>query len=213
VVVPDWDTTTAELRLWTRDGATWTPAGPAWRGVVGRTGAAWGVGLHGRGVPARRSGPIKHEGDGKSPAGVFALAGTYGYAATPPTGAAMSYTHVDPSWKCVDDPASAYYNQILDQRTAKPDWTSAEEMKRSDELYTWVVNVAHNAPRTPGDGSCIFLHVWSGPESSTAGCTAMEEPRLAQLIAALDPAALPALVLLPRAEYAALATAWSLPPP
>ena len=211
VIVGGWDATAAELRVWTRDGATWKPAGPAWPGVVGRTGAAWGVGLHGRGAPTGRSGPIKHEGDGKSPAGVFELMGSYGYAAKPPPGAGLPYTQVDPSWKCVDDPKSTHYNTILDQKTTKPDWTSAEEMRRPDELYTWVVDVAHNAERTPGAGSCIFLHVWSGPGSSTVGCTAMDEHKLADLLAMLVPAASPALVLLPRAEYDALATAWSLP--
>ena len=60
---------------------------------------------------------------------------------------------------------------------------SAEEMKRPDALYTWVVDVAHNPTRLPNGGSCIFLHVWSGADSTTVGCTAMAEPKLAQLIA------------------------------
>lgn len=211
MIVPSWDATAAELQLWTRDGAAWRPARSAWQGVIGRTGAAWGVGLHGRGTPTGRSGPIKREGDGASPAGVFAIAGTYGYADRPPTGAGLPYTQVDPSWKCVDDPRSRHYNRILDQRTTKQDWTSAEDMRRSDDLYTWVVDVAHNAPRSAGDGSCIFLHVWSGPGSSTVGCTAMPAPTLAELIAVLSPGDLPALVLLPRAEYDALRSAWDLP--
>ena len=84
-------------------------------------------------------------------------------------------------------------------------------MRRSDDAYTWVIEVAHNAARTPDDGSCIFLHVWSGPDSHTVGCTAMEEPRLARLIATLSPADHPAFVLLPRAEYTALASTWKLP--
>ena len=211
VITPTWDATTAELQLWTRDGTGWKPEGPVWQGVVGRTGAAWGVGLHGRGAPAGRSGPLKREGDGASPAGVFAIGTTYGYAAKPPDGAGLSYTQVDASWKCVDDPRSRHYNQILDQRTTEPDWTSAEDMRRSDPLYTWVVNVTHNAPRSAGDGSCIFLHVWSGPDSSTVGCTAMPAATLAELIARLSPAELPAIVLLPRAEYDALAEPWKLP--
>ncbi len=211
VITPAWNATSAELQLWSRDGAGWKPVRAAWQGVVGRTGAAWGVGLHGRGAPPGRSGPTKREGDGASPAGVFAVAGTYGYAAAPPEGAGLAYTQVDASWKCVDDPRSSHYNQILDQRTTKPDWTSAEDMRRSDPLYTWVVDVAHNASRGPGDGSCIFLHVWSGPGSSTVGCTAMPAATLAELIAALAPDERPAVVLLPRAEYDALAESWGLP--
>lgn len=210
-IVPDWDAPTAELRLWLRDGDRWRAAGPAWPAVIGRGGAAWGIGLHGDGAPANRTGPVKREGDGKSPAGVFALAGTYGYAARPPDGAGLPYTPVDATWKCVDDPASRHYNQIVNARTTAPDWASAEDMRRPDALYAWVVEVAHNATRAPGHGSCIFLHVWGGPDDTTSGCTAMDEPRLAALLAQLSPAASPAFVLLPRAEYDALAPAWNLP--
>ena len=211
-VIPDWDATTAELRLWTRDGdGPWQPAGAAWQGVIGRTGAAWGVGLHGSGAPSGRSGPRKHEGDGKSPAGVFALTASFGYAGSPPPRAGLPYTPVDARWKCVDDPASRHYNQILDERTVTKDWASAEDMRRTDDVYTWVVEVAHNAVRTGGDGSCIFLHVWSGPGSATVGCTAMPEDKLVALLAGLSADAAPMFVLLPRAEYDALAPTWRLP--
>jgi L,D-peptidoglycan transpeptidase YkuD (ErfK/YbiS/YcfS/YnhG family) len=209
-IVADWDSTDAELRLWTREaGGAWKPTGAPWQGVIGHAGAAWGEGLHGLGAPRGRTGPRKHEGDGKSPAGVFALRATFGYAAAPPRGAALPYTAVDARWKCVDDAASAHYNEIVDARTLAPDWRSAEDMRRTDDAYRWVVEVAHNPARTAGDGSCIFLHVWHGPGSSTVGCTAMPEDRLAALMAALAPASV--FVLLPRAEYDALAPAWHLP--
>jgi D-alanyl-D-alanine dipeptidase len=207
----DWDATSAELRLWKRDGAGWKQVGPVWSGVVGRAGTGWGSGLHGRGAPAGREGPIKREGDGKSPAGVFDLTSAFGYAKSAPPGTTLGYQQVDTNWKCVDDPASRDYNRVLDARTTTVDWNSAEEMRRDDDAYAWVVEIAHNASRTPKDGSCIFLHVWSGPKSATVGCTAMEEPQLASLIAKLVPADRPAFVLLPRAEYDALADAWNLP--
>jgi len=210
-ITADWTATNAELRLWKRDGAGWTQVGEAWRGVVGASGTGWGSGLHGSGAPANREGPTKREGDGKSPAGVFDLTSSFGYASAAPRGTKLGYQQVDANWKCVDDPASRDYNKIVDARTTTVDWKSAEEMRRADDAYTWVVEVAHNASRTPNDGSCIFLHVWSGPDSHTVGCTAMEEPRLAALIATLSPADHPAFVLLPRAEYDALAPAWNLP--
>jgi D-alanyl-D-alanine dipeptidase len=210
-ITADWDAVGAELRLWTRDGAGWKQIGDAWRGVVGRSGTSWGSGLHGRGAPAGRAGPIKREGDGKSPAGVFDLTSAFGYAKTAPSGSTIGYQQVDTNWKCVDDPRSREYNRVLDARSTTVDWKSAEEMRRGDDAYEWVVEVAHNASRTPMDGSCIFLHVWSGPDSSTVGCTAMEEAVLASLIAKLSPADRPAFVLLPRAEYDALAETWNLP--
>ena len=210
-IVPDWTSTTAELRLWKRDGNTWRAVGEPWQAVVGKSGSAWGSGVHGAGIPAGRTGPVKREGDGKSPAGVFSLRAAFGYADKPPPGTLLHYTPLDEGWRCVDDPRSAHYAEIVDQRTVSVDWKSAEEMRRKDELYTWVVDVGHNPARRAGDGSCIFLHVWHGAQSSTVGCTAMAEPQLTKLIASLDPKAAPVYVLLPRAEYDALASAWGLP--
>lgn len=208
-VVETWDATEATLRRYRREAGAWRAVGDAWPGVVGRTGVAWGAGLHGTGAPAGRDGPVKREGDGKSPAGAFAVRGVYGYATEAPAGARLAYTPVDAAWKCVDDPASRHYDQILDARAVTVDWKSAEEMRRADPLYAWVVDLAHNPARTPGGGSCIFFHVWSGPGSTTSGCTAMDEPVLRELVATLDPASV--YVLLPRAEYDALAAVWGLP--
>jgi len=209
-IVDSWDATAATLRRYRRGGTTWQLVGEPWPGVVGQTGTAWGAGLHGPGKPAGREGPVKREGDGKSPAGVFALRGSYGYAKSAPAGTKLAYTSVSEPWKCVDDPASTHYDTILDRRTVKQDWKSAEDMRRSDELYTWTIDVAHNPKHLPGGGSCIFLHVWRGTKSATVGCTAMAEAKLAALLADLDREA--AYVLLPRSEYDALATAWALPP-
>ena len=216
-VVDSWDATTATLRFYTRDpragsALRWQLVGDPWPGVIGATGAAWGDGLHGNGPPAGRSGPRKHEGDRKSPAGAFAFRAAYGYATTPPAGTALPYTAVDDRWVCVDDPASAAYASIVSREAHKPDWKSAEQMRRPDELYAWVVDIAHNPNHVAGGGSCIFLHVWNGADSTTVGCTAMAEPVLAHLLARLDAHAAPVFVLLPRGEYAALAEPWGLPP-
>lgn len=210
-VIADWDATDATVTRWRRAGAGWTQVGAAWPAVIGASGAAWGRGLHGDGSPAGRGGPVKREGDGRSPAGMFAIGPVFGYDAAPPAGARVAYTAVTPRWRCVDDPASVHYNRVLDEATVARDWASAEDMRRDDELYRWVVEVRHNAAAAPGGGSCIFFHVWSGPGSATAGCTAMERPALEALIAGLDPAARPLYVLLPAAEADALRAAWGLP--
>jgi D-alanyl-D-alanine dipeptidase len=209
-IIADWSSTAVTLRRWRWRGGAWTADGDAWQGVIGQTGAAWGSGLHGDGAPGGHDGPCKHEGDGKSPAGAFEVRGVYGYAAAPPPATVLPYTQVTADWQCVDDPASHHYTQIVDRsRTLPIDWTSAEEMRRRDELYTWVIDIAHNRSAAPGAGSCIFFHVWRGPASSTAGCTAMPEPTLARLIGGLDATAV--YVLLPRAEYDAFAAPWGLP--
>jgi L,D-peptidoglycan transpeptidase YkuD (ErfK/YbiS/YcfS/YnhG family) len=212
-ITADWDATDATLRLWERDEArgAWRAVGEAWPAVVGRSGLAWGRGAHGDGPPAGQPGPRKHEGDGTSPAGLFAIGPSFGYADAPPAGARLPYTTATASWRCVDDPASRFYNRLLDERTVTIDWSSREELRRDDDAYRWIIEVRHNADGSPGAGSCIVLHVWSGAGSSTAGCTAMEAPRLEALLTRLDPAAAPMFVLLPRDVYAALAIAWQLP--
>jgi L,D-peptidoglycan transpeptidase YkuD (ErfK/YbiS/YcfS/YnhG family) len=211
-VVDDWDATTATMRLYYRNKeGGWSSEGDPWPAVIGANGSGWGAGLHGVGAPAGRTGPVKHEGDKKNPAGAFVLRGGFGYAQkAPPT--RLAYQSMSDAWKCVDDPSSQKYNTLLDESTVTKDWSSAEEMHRKDVLYTWGIEVAHNAQRTPGNGSCIFLHVWSGPGTHTVGCTAMPEDKLLALFASLDPANQPVFVLLPRAEYAALGEAWDLPP-
>ena len=83
---------------------------------------------------------------------------------------------------------------------------------REVEGYRWGLVVEHNsAPPAAGRGSCIFLHVWAGPDVGTAGCTALERPNLEALLRWLAPRRRPLLVQLPEAEYARLSRAWRLP--
>jgi L,D-peptidoglycan transpeptidase YkuD (ErfK/YbiS/YcfS/YnhG family) len=208
-VVDGWDTTGATLQRYERADAAWRAVGEPVHAVIGRAGAAWGRGLHGDGAPPGRSGPLKQEGDGRSPAGAFEVVRAFGYANAPVDGAALPYHALDAEWRCVDDPASAHYNEVLDAEDVPVDWGSAEIMRRDDELYTWVIELAHNAEAKPGAGSCIFFHVWGGEGSTTAGCTAMPQRDLEALLAWVRPGA--AYVLLPRAERDALAATWGLP--
>jgi len=84
-------------------------------------------------------------------------------------------------------------------------------MLRADNLYKWGVVVAHNSRATPGAGSCIFLHIWKDSRSATAGCTAMPEPDLVNLLRWLNPAARPVLVQMPQQEYEAARAKFRLP--
>lgn len=208
----DWDSTGAVLQRYERTSpsAPWRMVGPPVAAMVGRTGLAWGRGL----AVVMGEGPRKREGDGKAPAGIFALGPAFGYA--PADSAAwirLPYVHSRASVKCVDDPASARYNRLVDQDSiATPDWHSHEEMRLASGVYRLGVWVSHNdAPPVPGGGSCIFLHVWQGPGIATVGCTAMDAADLEALLRWLDPRARPVLVQAPRAAYPQLAAALSLP--
>ena len=216
-ITDDWQATQATLQLWQRDDqGHWQTDGASWPGVIGKTGTAWGIGLHGNGVPAlppgvAATGTVKAEGDQRSPAGAFELGNAYGYAEGEQ--AKLRYAAVGPSWRCVDDSASVHYNQVLDTQGINVDWRSAEIMRRNDALYTLVIETKHNAVAQAGAGSCIFLHVWRDTQSPTVGCTAMPQDRLRWLLGKLDPAKRPAFVLLPRSVYAELAATWDLPNP
>jgi L,D-peptidoglycan transpeptidase YkuD (ErfK/YbiS/YcfS/YnhG family) len=208
VTTPGWQATEGTLTRWEREpGGAWRRAGEPIAVVVGRGGLGWGRGLHGAGAPAGREGPAKVEGDGRAPAGTFRLGAAYGYD----DGDWPRYTRLGPSWVCVDDPASSRYNQVFDAAAATVDWKSAETMRRADELYRLLVVVEHNSEARPSGGSCIFLHVWSGPGSTTVGCTAMPLTSLDALARWLGPTAV--YVALPEHELAALGRAWGLPEP
>ena len=183
-----------------RDG-TWRRAGPPVPVVVGKAGV----------------GP-KREGDGRAPRGIFSLGPAFGYAPDAPPAVEWPYRALSPGTVCVDDPASTHYNRIVeDGAVDSVDWSSAEAMRRDrvhgDDLYELGVEVAYNPEGRAGAGSCIFLHVWRGPESPTAGCTAMPEERLMAILARLDRGDRPVLVQGSRAWLEGLRSAGLLPYP
>jgi L,D-peptidoglycan transpeptidase YkuD (ErfK/YbiS/YcfS/YnhG family) len=211
----DWSGACARLQRFARSGSAddWQPVGQPVAVVLGRAGLAWGRGLHSQ---IGGAGPVKREGDGCAPAGIFAIATLFGYAAPESAfGRALKlpYRQATADLKAVDDPASAYYNRIVDQTSvAVPDWTSFEDMLRSDQRYAVGAVVGHNsAPAVPGAGSCIFLHVWEREGMPTAGCTAMSQIDMTAIAGWLDGAAVPLLVQLPQAEYERWREAWGLP--
>jgi D-alanyl-D-alanine dipeptidase len=205
-----WEATRALVQAYEResDRGPWTRVGPPLDASLGRAGLGWGRGLH---APVARA-PLKREGDGRSPAGVFDLRLATGYEASAPAGVRLPYRQATSTLRCVDDPRSRFYNQLVDESAAARDWASAEDMRRKDALYRWVVWVGHNdAPVEPGGGSCIFLHLRTAPRSVTAGCTAFEKEPLERLLRWLDPSARPVLVQLPESEGRTLADTWKLP--
>ena len=212
VISNDWTSPSAQLWRYARP----KPHAP-WRAVstphpvsLGRAGMGWGRGLHGNTAPPGLSGPVKAEGDKRAPAGAFRPIKLYGYAASPPAGSRLDYQSTSRAWRCVDDPKSSHYGQIINTSQIHASFRSAEHMRRTDLLYEVVVHLDHNiSPALAGSGSCIFAHVWRGPGHPTVGCTAMARSRLIDLAHWLGPDSV--WVSLPRPEYQALASAWGLP--
>jgi L,D-peptidoglycan transpeptidase YkuD (ErfK/YbiS/YcfS/YnhG family) len=158
-------------------------------------------------------GPQKREGDNRAPAGVFRLRQATGYAETPPQGSRIEYRRASPALRCVDDPASPFYNQLREAPTnGKAAWASDEAMFRTDGMYALAIVVDHNRdPVQPGAGSCIFIHPWVTPGVPSPGCTMLPHAPVERLLRWLDPAAHPLLVQLPRAAFRAVAESWALP--
>ncbi len=200
------DSTAARLSYFNKTANGWEPVSSGIDVMLGRTGLAWGRGLH-----EQQPGQQKQEGDGQSPAGIFRFGTTFGKLPPGEITWKSPYVQVTGSLECVDDSESEFYNQIVDNQKVEKDWNSSERMWEVGEQYDWGVYVEHNNPAQAQGGSCIFLHVWKGPGEATSGCTAMKEEDLLALLHWLDPAQNPLLVQATLAGYPVLREKYSLP--
>ena len=186
--------------------------------VVGKHGLGWGAGVATGDTGRGASDPVKKEGDGKSPAGVFQLGTAFGYAPEALSGSKLHYLELTPSIECVDDVNSKFYNRVVDRSKVAADWKSSEHMRETGEAYRLGIVVDHNgiagaSSEAPvrGGGSCIFLHIWQGAGHGTAGCTAMAPAEIEVLLRWLDPKRKPLLVQLTAEEFARVMKPWGLP--
>ncbi len=143
----------------------------------------------------------KGEGDGKSPSGVFPLGIAFGYDPSVETRMPYRQATDDDFW--VDDVISEDYNKWV---KGKPNAASWEKMKRDDDQYKYGVVIEYNMhPIVKGKGSAIFLHVWKGGES-TLGCVSMSEEMILKILAWLDPAKKPLIIMGTESELGALSS-------
>ncbi len=193
----------------------WTLSSETIPVVLGRKGLGWGKGLHNS--QNILNFPIKVEGDGRSPAGVFSLSSVFGYKpATEMSHLKMPYIHITEMVECIDDANSKYYNQIVSRdeilEEDSVDWQSSEKMRFADIYYELGVIVDHNSnPITSGAGSCIFLHNWIDENETMAGCTAMDSTNMREIVNWLDENNNPILVQLTKQLFNELQAQWKLP--
>jgi L,D-peptidoglycan transpeptidase YkuD (ErfK/YbiS/YcfS/YnhG family) len=195
VLSPNQPSSVAQMWLLEREGRRqpWqVVAGPI-QATLGHKGLAWGVGEHTAAAPVGF--PVKREGDKCSPAGVFSIPFAFGQAAAEDaTWMRLPYKPLTPSIVGVDDPGSAFYNQVVDNSVVERDWDSNEPMQRHGDLYRWGAFIGHNPNGVPGLGSCIFFHLWPGPGKATAGCTATSGADMERMLRWLDAEKNPRLV-------------------
>jgi L,D-peptidoglycan transpeptidase YkuD (ErfK/YbiS/YcfS/YnhG family) len=206
-----WDSSSATLQFYRKSSGEWKPDGQPWKSRLGKSGLIWGHGIH----PIPSGAVTKKEGDMRSPAGVFALGGVWGYASSIPKHPQLFYRQVTSRDLWVEDPASPQYNRnVILKHDPASAWEKKQQMKQNDPAHSLKLFIAHNAPpkAIPNAGSSIFFHIWrNGGSKPTAGCTTMEEAKLRTLISRIEPASRPLYVLLPKADYEKLRKPWGLP--
>ncbi|MDQ1682771.1 MAG: hypothetical protein QOH99_1312 [Frankiaceae bacterium] len=152
------------------------------------------IGRNGMSVASQR-----HEGDGTTPAGSFALTTSFGRLANP--GTVMPYTKVTSYDYWVGDSASPYYNQMRSTIRGGFSRAQSEHLSAFGPVYDHALVIDFNRPHAvPGRGSAIFLHITNG--HTTAGCVAVSRRAVTAFLRWLQPAKHPRIVMGPAAWLA-----------
>ncbi len=200
VISKDWDSTKANLIYYEKKKGKLLKMSDNIPVNLGSSGLGWGNGLINFNT---YSGPIKHEGDCRAPAGIFKLSYAFGYLPIDSLSwLKYPYKQVTTKIECVDDTNSIYYNTLVNADNINKTWISSEIMQREDVLYKFGILVDHNSnPKIPGCGSCIFIHIWEGFGKPTVGCTSLSEEQIVKLLNWLDAKKKPLLIQLPESEF------------
>lgn len=187
VLSPELNATAASMQRYEKHDK-WVKIGDTIPVVLGRSGLGY--------VAFKE--PLKNEGDGRSPSGVFPITATFGYEQN--TTFKLPYWYADENLYCVDDINDSRYNTILRiyDKNALP--ASYEVMRRNDDVYHYGAVIGYNPSAQSGRGSCIFIHLNRNDKRPTSGCTAMDEAPLLELLKWLDPAKKPQILQIIKSE-------------
>ena len=174
VIAASYGATQADLTAYQRAGGQWQRVFGPWIAWIGRDGMA---------PPG-----AKREGDGRTPSGTFGFGFFFGV--DPDPGVHFPFRRVYASDVWDDDPSSPLYNEWMDDRYADP---GADPEPMDVSAYDYGAVIGYNSARTPGLGSAIFLHVDTG--TPTAGCVALPEAELLEILRWLNPAASPRIAI------------------
>ncbi|MDD2780584.1 L,D-transpeptidase family protein [Sulfuricurvum sp.] len=187
VLSPELNATSASLQRYEKQ-RQWVKIGDKVPVTLGRSGLGY--------VAFKQ--PLKNEGDGRSPAGVFPITSTFGYDQN--TTFKLPHWHADENLYCVDDVNDSRYNKILRiyDKSSLP--SSYEVMRRPDGVYRYGAVIGYNPSAQRGRGSCIFIHLNQSDKRPTSGCTAMDEIPLRTLLEWLDGAKKPQILQIVKSE-------------
>lgn len=127
----------------------------------------------------------KHEGDGATPAGSFAILGGYyrpGRLRLRSSPFAMLPIRKTDGW--CDAPDNPNYNSEV----SLPFDASHEKLYREDRLYDLILILDYNIhPRVRNRGSAIFFHLTRPDRGPTEGCVAVDPAAMLRLLPRLSP--------------------------
>jgi len=126
----------------------------------------------------------KIEGDKSTPSGIYSIKKIYyrrDRLSLPKLDFQMIPISQNFGW--CDDIRSSYYNKFI----KFPFSHSAENLYRKDEIYNIVCVINYNTdPIIKNKGSAIFLHIANTNYSGTAGCLALNQDDLIELLKNID---------------------------
>jgi L,D-peptidoglycan transpeptidase YkuD (ErfK/YbiS/YcfS/YnhG family) len=167
VVAASHSTTYATLRAYRVSGSKRVLVFGPWQARVGYDGVA-------------RLGK-KREGDGRTPSGTYGFSFFFGVQHKLRFYFPFRHAYTYDVWD--DDPASAGYNEWVNDREHNPG--ANPEPMHQVPAYDYAAVIAYNTARVPGLGSAIFLHV--GTDSATAGCVSLPRSELIRVLRWMRP--------------------------
>jgi L,D-peptidoglycan transpeptidase YkuD (ErfK/YbiS/YcfS/YnhG family) len=176
--------TSGTVTLWQRSGSCWSVAAGPWTGDLGYHGVS----------------ADKHEGDGTTPIGLFAISSAfYGNAANPGVHGSYHLLVCGDWWD--EDPDSPTYNTF--QHVAcgtTPAFAMGSEGSGSEALWTetsayqsFAVIDYNTYPGVAGKGSAIFIHDNVG--GPTNGCVSLPPSDLDTMLRWLEPGESPHIAI------------------
>ena len=122
----------------------------------------------------------KIEGDKCTPSGIYSIDQIY-YRKDKLTLPKIDFqtTPINKNFGWCDDTTSSHYNKFIEF----PFSDRAEILFREDEIYNIICVISYNSnPIIRNKGSAIFLHIANTNYSGTAGCLALKQSDLIELL-------------------------------
>lgn len=185
VISDDINSTTATMQRYIKN-EKWQKVGSSINITLGRSGLGY----------ENFKEPLKNEGDGRSPIGIYPITATFSYDENITFN--MPHWQLDENIYCVDDSDDARYNKIVKITKDLP--RSYEIMRRDDGVYEIGAVIGYNEQAAKKRGSCIFLHLNHNDNRPTSGCSALDKVDLMRVLKWLDYAKKPHILQIPSTE-------------